>query len=175
MRRVVFASLLLVMLAVAFQVVEACGDKFLLVGRGRFQRAYAALYPGTIVIYTHAQTPVTSAIRDQRFQTTLARAGHSVAVADDRGRLEQALRSNAIDIVLADVVEAPALDRLAATAPSKPTVLYVAYDLDKADLKRLQAQYNCPLKTGDKANRYLMVIDDQMKARGSSRQPRKGR
>ena len=36
--------------------VEACEDKFLLVGRGtRFQRAYAAIHPASIVVYAQPQ------------------------------------------------------------------------------------------------------------------------
>ena len=36
--------------------VQACGDKFLLVGRGvAFRRAYAAVYPASIVVYAQPQ------------------------------------------------------------------------------------------------------------------------
>jgi hypothetical protein len=146
--------------------LDACGDKFLLVGRvTRFQLAYAAVYPGRILIYAHARTPETAAIRDPQLRKHLKQAGHQVAVVGDRDRLHQALASNDFDIVVADVADAPSLDRNAAVSPSKPTVLYVACQLDKAQLATLQTKYNCPLKANDKPNRYLTVIDDQMKAR----------
>ena len=162
---------------VSWPSLNACGDKFLLVGRvTRFQRAYAAVYPGRILIYAHARTPAAAAIRDPELQKNLKQAGHQVALAEDRDRLQQALASNDFDIVVADVADAPWLDKDAAAFPSKPTVLYVAYRLDQAQLATLQTQYNCPLKANDKPNRYLTVIDDQMKARiDAGRRNQKGK
>ena len=59
---------------------QACGDKFLLLGRGvKFQRAYAAIYPASIVIYAQPQRSAAKAIRDPRLQsdrpTVLGRTG----------------------------------------------------------------------------------------------------
>ena len=94
----------------------------------------------------------------------MKQAGHQVALVEDPDRLHQALASNDFDIVVADVADAPSLDKDAAVSPSKPTVLYVAHQL-KAQLATLQMGYNCPLKANDKPNRYLTLIDGQMKAR----------
>jgi hypothetical protein len=56
------------MLLQATNAVQACGDKFLLVGRGvEFHRAYAALYPASIVTMRGCQH-VAKAIHDSRFQ-----------------------------------------------------------------------------------------------------------
>ena len=42
---------LLTTLSLGAPVLWACGDKFMLVGRGvRFQRAYAAIHPASILI-----------------------------------------------------------------------------------------------------------------------------
>ena len=38
----------------ATQIADACGDKFLLIGRGiKFQRGYAAIYRANILIVLH--------------------------------------------------------------------------------------------------------------------------
>ena len=56
---------------------QACGDKFLLLGRGvKFRRAYAAIYPALIVIYAPPQRHAAKAIRDPRLQSDLKLAGH---------------------------------------------------------------------------------------------------
>ena len=71
MRR--FIALLVAVLALSsgWSVVEACGDKILMVGRGaRFQRAYASLHPGRILVHT-SRTGATAAIRDEQLHKHL--------------------------------------------------------------------------------------------------------
>jgi hypothetical protein len=166
MRRVALLLIVFLTLPPGWIAADACGDKFLLVGRGaKFQRAYAAIYPGNILIYAHPRTGATAAIRDPQLQKNLKQAGHRVAMIEDAGLLEQALRSGGFDLVLADVLEAPTLDARVNESPSRPTPLYVMYEPDKAHAAALQKQYNCSLKASDKPNHYLSVIEDAMKAR----------
>src|SRR3954467_1383427 len=62
-------------------VGQACGDKFLMVGRGaRFQRAYASVYPGNVVIYARPSADPKAAIRDPQLHKALRQAGHAVLV-----------------------------------------------------------------------------------------------
>src|SRR5215813_5000413 len=84
--------------------VQACGDKFLLVGRGvKFRQAYAAIYPASIVVYTQQQRSVAKAILDPRLQSSLKTAGHKVTIAEDERALSRALESDPVDLVLTDV------------------------------------------------------------------------
>jgi hypothetical protein len=150
----------------ASQNAEACGDKFLLVGRGpRFHRAYAAIYPASIVIYAHARRNASSAIRDPRFQTDLKLAGHRVLLAEDETALARALESDHVDFVLTDVVDAEQISKQAATSPSNPAVLPVMYQPTREEAQTIEAKYMCLLKASDRADRYLTTIDDAMKAR----------
>jgi hypothetical protein len=170
MRR--FIALLVAVLATStgWSVVEACGDKVLMVGRGaRFQRAYASLHPGRILVYT-SRTGATAAIRDEQLHKNLTKAGHTLTIAESAGAFAAALQAGSVDLVLADVSEAPGVDSQAAATSSKPTVVYVLHEQDKAKAAALLKQYSCPLKAGDKANQYLAVIEDAMKARGGSSQ-----
>ena len=58
--------------------LQACGDKFLLVGRGaKFRQAYAAVYPASILVFASPQRSAAKAIRDPRLQTDLKTAGHA--------------------------------------------------------------------------------------------------
>src|SRR5258706_9460389 len=87
--------------------VEACGDKFLLVGRSaRFRQAYAAIYPATIVVFAQPQRSAAKAIRDPRLQTDLKAAGHHVTIAEDERALARAFESEGVDFVLTDVADA---------------------------------------------------------------------
>ena len=73
-----FAAILLVVVTAGWASVEACGDKFLMVGRGaRFQGAYRSVHPGKILIYTHPSTATKAAIRNPDFHKALRQAGHA--------------------------------------------------------------------------------------------------
>ena len=165
MRTQVLLTVTLAIVSGAWSQVDACGDKFLLVGRGaRFQRAYAAVHPANILIYARTVTSPDRAIRDPQLHKSLRQAGHQVSVIEDRGLFEHALQLTAFDIVLADLVEAPAIDALIGGAPSRPRVLYVEYPTGNRN-KVLAAQFACELKAGDRATRFLDKIDTEMKAR----------
>ena len=164
MRTRVLLALALAAAPTGWRPIEACGDKFLLVGRGvRFQRAYAAVHPANILIYARATTSPNRAIRDPQFHKTLRQAGHQVSVIEDSTLFHHALQVSAFDIVLADLVEAPSIDTAVASSPSHPKVLYVEYPTGSS--KALASQFMCELKAGDRATRFLDRIDAEMKAR----------
>src|SRR5262252_1923606 len=100
-----------------YSTAQACGDKFLMVGRGaKFQRAYASVYPGNLLIYARPSTDPKAAIRDPQFHKALRQAGHTVSVIEDWSLLEQALKTVPVDVVLVDVAEASKLQPLVATS-----------------------------------------------------------
>ena len=105
MRDVCVASALI---AGVYQPLDACGDKLLLVGRGlKFQRAYASLNPGHVLVYARPTLSANAGIRNTQLHRALRQAGHSVSVIEDAWLLEQALRSTThVDVVLADVNDA---------------------------------------------------------------------
>ncbi len=149
---------------------EACGDKFLLVGRGvEFRRAYAAVYPASIVIYAQPQGRVGKAIRDPRLQNDLKVSGHRVVVVESDTALARTLEEDKVDLVLTDVADAERLSKQALAAPSKPTVLPVMYNPTKDEARTVEAQYQCRLTNADRADRYLSAIDNAMKARADQR------
>jgi hypothetical protein len=147
--------------------LQACGDKFFLVGRGdRFARAYASLYPGRIVIYTGGPSKVSKALGDGRLQKYFVRAGHQVSVAGDLASLDRTLQAGDVDLVLAGLSEALDLVPRVDSVASRPTLLPVA------DARREAApgehQFAATLKASDKINGFLARIEDLMKARSAS-------
>ena len=169
----VYAPMLLSVAAVLLQdrsAVQACGDKFLLVGRGvAFHRAYAAVYPASIVIYAQPQRHAADAIRHPRLQSNLKLAGHRVLLVENDAALARALELDRVDLVLTDVADADLLSKQATASPSKPTVLPVMYQPTKEEAKAIEARYQCRLTSSDRADRYLIAIDDAMKARADQR------
>jgi hypothetical protein len=156
----------LTMIGLAPQGIQACGDKFLLVGRGvKFQRAYAAIYPASIVIYAQPQRSAAKAIRDPRLQTDLKQAGHRVVLVESDAALARALESGKVDLVLTDVADADLTSRQGAASLSRPTVLPVMYEPTREEAKAIESRYRCRLKSSDRVDRYLATIDEAMQAR----------
>jgi hypothetical protein len=150
--------------------LQGCGDKFVLVGRGvKFQRAYAAVYPASILIYAQGRRDAAKAIRDPRLQTDLKLAGHRVRVVEDDAALASALQSDRVDLVLTDVADAERASKEGASSRWKPTVLPVMYEPTKEQAKDIEARYKCGLKSSDRPDRYLATIDDAMKVRAEQK------
>jgi hypothetical protein len=148
--------------------LEACGDKFLLVGRSaRFRQAYAAIYPASIVVFAQAQRSTAKAIRDPRLQADLKAAGHHVSIVEDERALARTLASEDVDFVLTDVADADRIATQADGAPAKPKVLPVMFEPSKDEAKAIEAKYHCRLTSSDRTDRYLSTIDDMMKGRVS--------
>src|SRR6266850_365633 len=57
--------------------LEACGDKSLSAGGIRMQRALAARYPASILIYTPSASRLPGATRELKLQETLRQVGHT--------------------------------------------------------------------------------------------------
>jgi len=152
---------------------EACGDKFLLVGRSaRFRQAYAAIYPASIVVFARPQGQTSSAskaIRDPHLQADLKAAGHRVSIAEDERALTRALESDGVDFVLTDAADADRIATQADAAPARPRVLPVMFEPSKEQAKAVEARYHCRLTASDRADRYLSAIDDLMKARAAQK------
>ncbi|MGQ0736231.1 MAG: hypothetical protein ACT4QD_21580 [Acidobacteriota bacterium] len=173
-RMLMVASLIAAGLVGASVVAEACGDKFLLVGRGaRFQRAYASVYPGHVLVYARPGLGAKAPLRDARLHSLLRQAGHAVSVIEDESLLAQAVRSANIDILLVDLSDAARVDAMAANSVSRPRTVPVRPVVDTPELKKLQQQFMCKLKVTDNSVRWLDTIEDAMKDRVTARRASK--
>jgi hypothetical protein len=145
--------------------VHACGDKFLMVGRGaKFQRVYASINPGKLLIYARPSTDPKAAIRDPQFHKVLRQAGHSVSVIEDWPLVEQALKTVPVDLVLVDVAEAEHMERVISASARPPAALYVAFS-SNAQSSAAQQKFVCRLKASDRPMRFLDEIENALKAR----------
>lgn len=165
-------AMLVVALAVGvpalYPVAQACGDKFLMVGRGaKFQRAYASVYPGKVLIFARPSTDPKAAIRDPQLHRALRQAGHAVSVIEDWALLEQALKSVPVDVVLVDVAEATRLQAAMTSSPTRPEALYVAFPAAVPP-----GNVICKLKSSDRPLRYLDEVENTMKTRSRAQKAR---
>ena len=164
----VFVFVAITLVSNAAPPVEACGDKFLLVGRSaRFRQAYAAVYPATIVVFAQPQRKAAKAIRDPRLAADLKAAGHRVSVVEDERALTRILGTDSIDLVLTDVADADRVAKQADTSEARPKVLPVMFEPTKVEAKDIESQYHCRLTASDRADKYLAAIDDLMKSRAA--------
>ena len=150
--------------------VSACGDKFLLVGRGvRFEQAYAAIHPASILIVLPAKSVKSAAVRDSHLVTALKNAGHTVALVQQPANLGEALTRVRRDIVLVEEADASALREIAAAeGQAKPSIVGVLEEPSSAALTAARQKLQYVLPTPTSLPRILNLMDDVMKARVES-------
>lgn len=162
-KAIAIAGFVVVVLSLAATAALGCGDKMLVLGSGvRFQHAYAAVHPASILLYMRQNSAVPAAVRDAQLQPALRQAGHKVYTVEDRAQLDQALKSGNYDLVLADLSDAETLEQAAQAAPSRPVVLPVVYKPTKAEEAAAGKNHQCVVKAPNKAGHYLAVIDEAM-------------
>lgn len=169
MRKTVTLVALLLSLPLAEGALRACGDKFFLVGRGdRFSRAYFSLHPGSVVVYTGGTSHISQGLANARLHKLITRAGHRVFLASNRAELARLVASQPVDVILLDLLEAPAVMPDVSTAPSNPELLPIA---DEGGPSR--ALSNGPiqsrLSSSDKVNRFLAEIESVMETRARAK------
>ena len=142
--------------------VEACGDKFLALGRGlSFNQAYRSLHPGTIFIYS-AEKDVGKVTG--KVSKGLSNAGHT-ASAGGPSALTRILQDARTDIILAAESDAAVLRPLVAAAAAPPTVIYLQ-NL-KNGLHVVVTSQSGAISTVKLSDdrRFFTVIEETMKAR----------
>src|SRR5437867_8607832 len=120
----------------------ACGDKFLMVGRGsRYQRAYVALHPASLLV-------VNANVTGQRdLQTSLKLAGHGVRVTVP-DQIETAVASGRYDFILADFRDTEAIRRILPRTVSDSIILPVIDGSSETDMDAARKQFKCLLGHG---------------------------
>ena len=129
MRRSLFVSVLVVVGVVVQNpaLLNACGEKLLLLGRGiRFQSRHSPR-PASVLMYL-PQSSAGQPLTDHNLESALKEAGHDVRVATTSADLERALKSGVHDVVVANITDAPDLDQAVtgANAVVLPAVYLVA-------------------------------------------------
>jgi len=103
---------------------DACGDKFVRVGRGgRFQRGYVAVHPSSILVFVDAGSAGAPSM--QKLPATLKAAGHKAQVVGSPIAFAEALLAHRYDLVMAEAEDLPRLAAAMEGAVPRPQVLGV--------------------------------------------------
>lgn len=161
-RRVILATLIGTFIA-GLADLDACGDKFLRVGRSpRFRGAYAAVHPASILIYSP-----TTASRDgvKALETMLKRAGHRPQTVKAGTPIQPAITGQ-FDLVIAAYVDVDRVQRELSSLPARPEVLPILYNVTNDTATEAAREYRHLLKP-DAMNKAeaLAEIDALMEAR----------
>ncbi|HTM33050.1 MAG TPA: hypothetical protein VL263_17180 [Vicinamibacterales bacterium] len=163
------SSLLTLLVASAAPDLLACGDKSLSAGGIRMQRALAARYPASVLIYNPAGSKLQGAARELNLLDTLRKVGHQYREVTTAQELQASLASGQYNIVLAHVAEAR--DLQPALAPSRVALIAVAYQLSDAEAAEAATVWRFLIKAPSLATRYLTTIADAV--RSTTGTPRK--
>ena len=154
--------------AVALCPVEgvACGDKFLVIGRG-LKRIPKAHHPAAVVLYLRPGSSLPEAAKEMKLGATLQQAGHTVESATEEAALRERPGARHPDFVLVDPADAPVLERLYGSAASRPQVVPVVDKVSDETLRTLQAQHALVIRTG-RSLAYLTALDEAMGRRSGA-------
>lgn len=148
----------------------ACGDKLMLVMRVRLAQLKPG-HPVAILAYAQRDLPSSALIRQFQLQPAVKKAGHRFQFIEDAAKLDDALKAEKYDVVLADVAVADELSQRMRSSPSRPVVLPVSYKSTKAEDSATQKKFHCILKAPSGSEQYFEAIDQalQWKAKGIAR------
>jgi hypothetical protein len=153
--------LLLVVTGATFSGSEgayACGDKFLVVGRGvRYARVHASRFPASILVVSE------DAEARHDLESILKKAGHRVYSIAREGQLEQALRSRSYDVAMISFSDLQMVEGHIHSSNSRPFVLPFLYEAEGGALP--PNEYSCIVKSENKATEVLRTIDAIMEYR----------
>lgn len=150
------------------QVVQACGDKYLIPSRGtRFQRAAPNRTPATILVYANPASGLPKTLADLPIEETLRKAGYKPTSITTADQLDAALRQGGWDLVLIDAVDGQAVSRKL-QGGNAPSVLPVVYKTSGIDASQARKQYLCVLKSPVKCQSFLDSVDEALALRSKA-------
>jgi hypothetical protein len=165
LRKLLVSAVVVAAVAMGSVAALACGDKLmLLIGHSRYQQVYNS-HPASILAFTRRDSAVPGIVSELEHQPPLKRGGHKFYSVDDLSRLDDALKAQQYDLVLADVTDADSLNQRLLSAPFKPLVLPVVFNSSKADAKAVEKKFHCILKAPGSPSNYLAAINDAMEVR----------
>src|SRR5262249_58034570 len=136
-----FAALVAAVLFLGRGFAAACGDKFVILGRGMKTEMGRARHPAAILLFNNPSSRLAEAEREYRLATALKAAGHKALVLQDRIQVGEALLSRGYDVVLADFTDTPALEQTVRKSAPDTVVIPVLYKPTGAELAEAQKQY----------------------------------
>jgi hypothetical protein len=142
----------------------ACGDKLVVVGRGRPRRV-KGVQAAAILVFADPAGALPAALDEGNLRKDLERAGHRIRSVSTRQELATALGTGTYDLLMTDYRSAATVESDARSAASHPTVLPTLYNPSPADLAAAEKQYRCVMRAPGKENDYLAVVNEALAER----------
>jgi hypothetical protein len=162
MHRMMTAALVATVLTIPIDL-GACGDKFLRVGRSTRYQRYAAVHPGSILIYSPA-TASREGIKE--LETLLTRAGHKAHAVPHGTAVGSTVVTGKFDVVIAAYADTSRLESELAAVPSKPELLPLLVKPTREALMAAERTYRHLLKIDAMTkSEALAEIDEVMAGR----------
>jgi len=164
-KRVLSASVALLLGLCASRDLIACGDKFLVISRGtRFQRSPSARSAADILIYASAASTLPKSLERIAKDDSLRKAGYRPVIVENTTELDQALKLSAWSLVIVDLPEARAIrDRI--RGADAPMILPVALSPTGTELAQAKKDFQRVVKGPIKTQAFLMEVDDALALR----------
>lgn len=144
----------------------ACGDKFLVVGRGaRFQRG--SVHP-TVLIYVPPSSALGGELRNLPVDKALSLSGYRLALAASAEELDQALAEKRPDVVLVDIADAPSVEKLSPGGSSGPAILPVLYKASRQEVSEARKTWGVALKAPASSDALLDAVDEAVELRAKA-------
>jgi hypothetical protein len=165
------AALLAGLVASAGPDLSACGDKSLSAGGIRIQRALAARYPASILIYAPADSRLVEAALELKLPNILRLVGHKYREVASHSELEASLATGQFNIVLADLADVAALHQKLQSSTSRVVVIPVAYRVAKEQARQAAKLFRFVITAPEHPSNYLTTIANAVRSRTAK--PRK--
>jgi hypothetical protein len=150
-----------ILVSASLSDAEACGDKFLRVGRGaRYQRAYVAVHPANLLLVARPGSSVAAALRE--LEPTLKRAGHKPVVVQNVSAVAAALDRGHFNLILTDIKDVPSVEGVTRTTGTKVDVLPFVEQAAPGARAAAAAGYRCVAEVPGKKAEVLGKIDELM-------------
>lgn len=164
----VFAVLVSAFLIQNPSLLEACGDKLFMLGRGlRFQSRHSPR-PATVLLYLPAAARA-GPLSDPNLESALSEAGHTLRSVSTREELSEALRTGQYDVLLTDLAEASELQRTPVVVghslivvPAVHLVASTSPQQVKADTARAAKEFSLVVQVPGRPGHYCAAVDKAM-------------
>jgi len=152
----------------------ACGDKLVVVGRGKPRRV-KGVQSAAILVFADPAGVLPAALEKGHLRQDLERAGHRIRSVSTRQELGTALSTGTYDLLMTDYRSATAVEADAKAAPSRPTVLPTLYNPSAADLAAAEQHYQCVMKAPGQQKDYIAVVNEALAERAKQNPPVKAK
>ena len=150
--------------------IEACGDKFLLLGRSlKYRQTIAAAHPARVLLYTTAGSSAGQTDSNRQFAALLTLAGHTVKVADSPQSLSRALDSGRFDLIVVELADGPYVRQVIARQSGVSVVVPLIGKTTRADEAALKREYGVLLKKSAGPREAVSALDRALQSTRRSR------